>query len=196
MKVRTTQGARETDAPETVHIALLRAVNLGGGSTVRMEDLRRWVAGCGFRDVRTWIQSGNVVFRGPRSPAAETEHRFEEAIEHAAGYRTSVFVRTAEEWSSVLAENPFPREAVRDPGRLTVLVLKGSPAPSSWAALRDAIVGRETVRDAGRIGYVYYPDGQGRSRLTTSVIERALGTPGTIRNWNTVTKLAEMSQDS
>ena len=95
---------------------------------------------------------------------------------------------------AVVARNPFRTEAARDPARLAVMVLKDAPADRAVAALRTAITGRETVRAAGRCLYAVYPDGMGRSRLTHTLIEKLLGTRATGRNWNTVRKLAELTE--
>jgi uncharacterized protein (DUF1697 family) len=170
----------------------LRAVNIGAHQQVAMADLRDLLAGLRFADVRTVLQSGNVVFRGP----AQTTERLERTLQAAAGTHlglsTDFFVRTAGEWEAVLDANPFPREAVRDPGHMVVMLLKDAPAASAVRALQATITGRELVRARGRQAYLVYPDGIGRSRLTVSRIERALGTRGTGRNWNTVQRLAAM----
>jgi uncharacterized protein (DUF1697 family) len=103
-----------------------------------------------------------------------------------------VFVRTAAETAAIVAGNPFPAEARSDPGRLVVLLLKET---KDAAVLNGAVAGREIARGKGRQVYVYYPDGQGRSKLTNAVIEKKLGTRATARNWNTITKLAALAQD-
>jgi len=98
-------------------------------------------------------------------------------------------VRTADEWDAVVAGNPFPAEAKSDPGHLVVMALKAAPEAAAVAALQAAIAGRETVRAVGRQAYLVYPDGIGESKLTIQKIEKALGTRGTGRNWNTALKL-------
>ena len=102
------------------------------------------------------------------------------------------FVRSASEWESIVARNPFRNEAKRDPGHLVAVFLKDSPDRTRAAALHAAIVGRETARVDGREAYIVFPDGIGRSRLTSMLIEKALGTRGTARNWNTVLKLGSL----
>jgi uncharacterized protein (DUF1697 family) len=97
-----------------------------------------------------------------------------------------------DDWKAVIAGNPFSEEAARDPGHLLVVALKDAPDRAAAAALRNAITGREVVRVRGRHAYIVYPDGIGRSRLTTVVIEKKLGTRGTGRNWNTVLKLGAL----
>ncbi|MCI4319088.1 MAG: DUF1697 domain-containing protein [Thermoplasmata archaeon] len=175
-------------ATDRAYVALLRAVNVGG-TVLKMERLRRAAEGLGLSDVRTLLQSGNLVFRSRASDPARLEEELQRTIAASEGLATDVFVRPAREWREVLLGNPFPQEAVDDPGRLVVTALKGPPPPSAWTELHAAIPGRERVQGIGRHAYIVYPDGQGRSKLTIALIERKLGTRGTSRNWNTVRKL-------
>jgi uncharacterized protein (DUF1697 family) len=173
-------------------IALLRAVNVAGHGLVAMADLRSMLEGLGCTDVQSVLQSGNLVFHSAKS-AATLERAFEAEAARRLGLTTQFFVRTAEEWAVVLRGNPFPEVAERDPARLHVSVFKDAPGAKAVKALQAAITGREVMRADGRHAYVYYPDGAGRSRLTTALIERALGTRTTGRNWNTVRRIAVLT---
>jgi uncharacterized protein (DUF1697 family) len=177
----------------TTYIALLRAVNVAGNAMVAMADLRQLLTDLGFEDARSLLQSGNLVFRGNRRAAAALERMLESEIEKHFDLGTAVFVRTAEEWEALVARNPFPAEAKRDPGHLLMLALKDAPDAKNVEALQAAITGPEIVRAAGRQAYIVYPAGVGRSRLTTALIEKKLGTRATGRNWNTVLKLAALT---
>ena len=170
------------------YIALLRAINLAGRNMVSMGGLRDLLTGLGMQDVRTLLQSGNVVFRSDASADA-LEKKLQAAIAKELGVDADFFVRTPKEWDALIEANPFPEHAERDPGHLLVVFLKSTVAAKSVAALQEAIKGREIVRAKGRQAYIYYPDGIGRSKLTSSLIEQKLGTRGTARNWNTVLKL-------
>lgn len=174
------------------HIALLRAVNLGGKTTIAMADLRALCVDLGFEDARTLLQSGNVVVTAGRRSAAAIESKLETALANKLGLKTDVLVRSAKEWRALMAANPFGDAAKNDPGHLVVMPLKKAVAKDALAALRAAIKGRESVGLAGRDLYIVYPDGIGRSKLTTKLIESKLGTRGTGRNWNTVVKLAAL----
>jgi uncharacterized protein (DUF1697 family) len=176
----------------TVHIALLRGINLGGARKVAMADLRAMLTGMGFADVQSLLQSGNAVFRGGARGAA-LERALEREAETRLGLRTDIHVRTVPEWDAVVANNPFPDEATRDPSHLLVLCMKGAPSVRGVDALRAAITGRERVAVVGRQAYLVYPDGIGRSRLTTALLDAHLGGRGTARNWNTIVKLAAMA---
>ena len=174
----------------TTNIALLRAVNVGGRKAI-MSDLRAWLAGLGFEDPRSLLQSGNLVFRSHET-GAELEALLErEAVAHL-GYATDFLVRSADAWRALVAANPMPAMARDDPGHLVVMPLKSAPGPAEMAALRAAIRGPETAEAVGRDLYLAYPDGIGNSKLTIGVIERKLGARGTGRNWNTALKLAAM----
>lgn len=166
------------------YVALLRAINVAGHQMIAMSALREAIAELGFEDVQTLLQSGNVIFRGRAASTASIEKRL------ATAFPTDFFVRTRDEWSAMVARNPFSREAKDDPARLVVMCLRDAPSGDAVAALREAIRGREYLEVHGREAYIVYPDGQGRSKLTNALIEKRLATRGTARNWNTVLKIA------
>ncbi len=176
----------------TSYIGLFRAVNLGGHNKVGMTDLRDLLVRMGMQDVQTLLQSGNVVFRSEARNAADLERLIETAAGKQLGLRTDVLVRSEKEWQALIAENPFPKDATRDPSHLLAVVLKGAPDRAKVKALQAAIKGREVLNVRGRCAYIVYVDGIGRSRLTNDVIEKHLATRGTGRNWNTVLRLAAL----
>jgi uncharacterized protein (DUF1697 family) len=178
----------------TAHVVLLRGVNLGGRTQVAMSDLRDLLIELGCAQVRSVLNSGNLVFGGGRKTGATLERLLESEAEKRLDLRTDFHVRTADEWAAVVAKNPFRAEAKRDPGHLVVMFLKKAPNAKAVEALRAAITGREIVETVGRHAYIVYPNGIGRSRLTNKLIDSKLGTRGTGRNWNTVSKLAELTR--
>ncbi|MFZ0892143.1 MAG: DUF1697 domain-containing protein [Thermoplasmata archaeon] len=174
------------------YVGLLRAVNLAGSSTLKMDALRESLERAGLENVRTLLQSGNFVCASKMARPEEIERRIETGIADSFGLETEAFVRTSTDWHGIISANPFREEAARDPGHTTLFVLKKPTEPSAWTALQAAIAGPERVRGARAHGYIVYPVGIGRSRLTTPRIERVLGSRGTTRNWNTVMKLAAL----
>jgi len=176
------------------YIGLLRAVNLAAHNKVAMSELRDLLTALGMQDVRSLLQSGNVVFRSAVRSTAHLERTLQSATKERLSVETDFFVRTAEEWGEMIADNPFPREAKSDPGHLVAMCLKEAPDRAAVTALQKAIAGREVVRAVGRQAYIVYPDGIGRSRLTMALIEKKLGTRGTGRNWNTVMKLGALTK--
>lgn len=169
-------------------VALLRAINVGGTGKIAMTDLAGMFRSLGFGNVGTLLATGNVLFDGETGEGTETILEAEAA--RRLGLKTSFFVRSAAEWRETIEANPFGDIAENDPSHLVVIALKAAPAGDAEARLRAAIAGRETVRIVGRQLYACYPDGIGDSKLTMPVIEKALGTQGTGRNWNTVRKIA------
>lgn len=174
-------------------MALLRAINLPAHNKVTMSDLRDLLAQLGFGDPRSLLQSGNLVFQSPRRTGAGLERFLEAEAEKRLDLRTDFIVRTTSEWDTVIAHNPFPDEAKRDPAHLLVVFLKDAPNAQAVKLLSAAITGREIVRADGKHAYIVYPDGVGRSRLTNAIIEKKLGTRGTGRNWNTVLNLGTLA---
>jgi uncharacterized protein (DUF1697 family) len=180
----------------TTCIALLSGINVGGRNVVAMSDLRRVVEELGFADVRSLLQSGNLVFRDSGRPAGSLEQLLEAQVETQLRLRTTFLIRTAKEWEAVIARNPFAQEATSDPGHLVVMFLKDAPGARAVKELQAAIAGPEIIRADGRQLYVVYTEGIGRSKLTNKLIESKLGTPCTGRNWNTVLKLAALAHVS
>ncbi len=175
------------------YVALFRAVNVGGRNPILMPELREFAAQLGLDAPRTLPQSGNLVFRCPARSTAGLERLLESEAAERLGLQTDVMIRSAADWRGIIDRNPFPREAKNDPGRLLVMVFKRAPKPADVKALRAAISGRERMEAVGADAYLVYPDGIGRSRLTTPLVERTLGTRATGRNWNTVLKLAALA---
>jgi uncharacterized protein (DUF1697 family) len=167
-----------------VFIALLRAVNVGGTGKLPMADLRTMAEAAGFKRVRTYIASGNLLFE---SSATEREVKavLEEALAAYAGKPVGVMVRTAEEMAAVLAANPFPDKA---PNR-TMVIFLDEPPPADFVDQVVASDGEE-VRGGAREIYVHYGEGMARSRLKIPAAKS-----GTARNINTVTRLVGMARD-
>jgi len=174
----------------TAYIALLRGINVGGHKKIAMADLRALLSRLGFEEPQSLLQSGNLAFRGKPQPIAKLEQLLESEIKKRLSVETMVVIRTAKELQAVVLRNPFPKEAEQDPGRLVVIFFRSAPAPEDVQSLLKSHKGPEVIRAEGREAYITYPDGQGTSRLTLPVIESAVKTKGTGRNWNTVMKLA------
>jgi uncharacterized protein (DUF1697 family) len=171
-------------------IALVRGINVGGKKKIAMADLRALLESMGLADVKSLLQSGNLVFSdSQRTASATLERTLQTEAASRLALEAEFFVRTGKEWDAIVAANPFGDEARSDPGHLVLMCLKRAPAAVQVKALQNAIVGRELVHADGKELYIVFPDGIGPSRLTTAVIERLLGTRATGRNWNTVLKL-------
>ena len=174
-----------------VYAAFLRGINVGGNKKVAMAALKTFLEELGFTDVKTLLQSGNVVFRGKSRSNAELETLLQKEAQKKLRLECDFFVRSPAELERVIKNNPFPREAERDPSHLLVLFLKSEIEQKHIDDLVAAIVGPEKVEGVGRETYVYYGEGMGRSRLTNAVIEKRIGR-ATARNWNTVGKVLSL----
>ena len=142
-------------------IALLRAVNVGG-RTLSMADLRDLCAEIGWEDVRTYIQSGNLVFRAIATPGA-LEAQLEKAIQQRFGLEVPVFVRSASQWSAIVQFNPFPEIARDSPGSLHLLVSKRRPPADAAAKLMERAAAGERVEAGNGALWIHYPEGAGTS---------------------------------
>ncbi len=176
------------------YVSVLRAINLGSYNKIAMSDLRAMLEKVGCVEPKTVVLSGNVVFKSPIGSAGQLERLLEAESTRTLGVTTDYFVRSAKEWQGIIDANPFRKEATTDPARLIMMCLRAAPSAPQVHALRASIRGPERVKVDGKHAYFVYPDGMGRSKLTIKVIEKALGTTGTARNWNTVLKLGELAQ--
>ena len=173
-------------------VAVLRGINVGGHRKVPMAELRELAEAEGFRDVATYIQSGNLVFTAGGS-AATAEASLERAIAAHFGFPVDVVVRTADDWASYAAGNPFPDAAETRPNHLLLALSKQPPSPGAEVALRGQASAGERVALLGAALWVDYVGSVARSKLTPAALNKALGSPVTARNWTTVLKLAEMA---
>jgi len=177
-------------AGAAVHVALLRGINLGGRQ-VSMKELAELFAAARCREVRTYIQSGNVVFETAADPAAVAA-RVEKALAARFGFEVAVVTRSAAELAKVAGGNPYLGEGV-DARALHVAFLAEAPGAARVAALdpQRSPPDRFTVR--GREIYLCFPNGVARSKLTNAYFDGKLGTTSTVRNWRTVLTLLEMA---
>lgn len=174
--------------------ALLRAINVGGANRIRMADLRALLEGLGHTDVETYLQSGNAAFT-PADPAAResaVRRQLEQAITDELGLQVDVMVRTHAELAAVLARHPF-EDRTDDPKQLHVSFLPEVPEPDRVAALEPPAGEGIELAVHGRELYLYTPQGLGRTKLTSAVLDRRLGVRGTARNWRTVTELVKLT---
>jgi uncharacterized protein (DUF1697 family) len=172
-----------------VYIALIRGINVGGHKRLKMADVKTSCEALGLSDVRTHLQSGNVVFQTSRSDRA----RLAKELEDAFAVDARVILRTAAEMRKVVAANPMPDEAERGPSHFIVVFLSDKPTAVAMQSLQDGYAGPEKMQLHGSELYIEYGAGMGTSKLTNALIERKLGVSGTARNWNTVTKLVEIA---
>lgn len=178
----------------SVVIAMLRAVNVGGYQKLNMEALRTLCGGLGLRDVQTYIQSGNLVFRADTGDPEVLARKVEDGIHRKHGFTPDVIVRTTAEMRKVIANNPFAGRPEVEPNRLLVAFMASAPARQARDKVLAIPCEPEELHIKGRELYIFYPNGMARPKIPMARIEKLLATPSTGRNWNTVNKLLAMAE--
>jgi uncharacterized protein (DUF1697 family) len=176
----------------TTYVALLRGINVGGRTRVRMDDLRRLFLGLRHADVHSYLQSGNVIFRSAAEDPPRLAGEIERRIARDLGVTITVLLRTADDLAHVVANNPFLRR-VADPATLHVTFLADAPDRDRAARLETPGGQPDELALAGREVYLQCPNGYGRTKLSNAYIERRLGVAATTRNWRTVTTLRDLA---
>ena len=176
----------------TTGIALLRGINVGGKGRLAMKDLVSLLEGLGLESVRTYVQSGNAVFRDPRGADPESlAERIGAEVQRRHGFEPAVLVLDIRRLEKAVAGNPFP-EAVDEPKSLHANFLAAEPDAPDLAGLERLKSHSERFALRGRVLYVHAPDGIARSKLVAGA-EKRLGVPMTGRNWRSVTKILELA---
>lgn len=175
----------------STYVVLLRGINVGGHNKVPMPALRTLVAGLGFDDVSTYIQSGNVMLSASDS-ASVLGDKIAKAIKKEFGFDVSVIVRSRAQMHKIVKGNPFAAKA-NDAGHLHMVFLAAKPAASKVKDLTGAEWGDEEVFVKGTEVYLHLPNGYGRANLSNMVVEKKLGVAATARNWRTTTKLLDLA---
>jgi uncharacterized protein (DUF1697 family) len=179
-----------------IHAALLRGINVGGKNKIKMAELKAAFEALGLGRVQTYIQSGNVLFESDRTET-ELRERIERQIADTFGISLTAVLRTAEELETIVGRCPFPAEevaaaeAASQAECLYVAMLPEAPAPSGVAKLAGANNGVDVYRIVGRDVYLLFRDSVRNAKLAANLPK--LGVPATVRNWNTMGKLAEMA---
>jgi uncharacterized protein (DUF1697 family) len=171
-------------------IVFLRGINLGKARRVQMAALRELLAGHGHENVRTLLQSGNVILDS-RSTGAKLERELERELEAGLGFRVDVFVRTRDELGKIVARNPLASVA-DDPAKYLVTFLRARLDPAVSRRLRALDLAPERLAIYGRELYTWHPGGLARTELRKHLTDRVLGVSSSGRNWSTVTKLLEL----
>ena len=176
----------------TTYVSLFRGINVGGNRIVPMSELKSLHQALGFKDVVTYIQSGNVVFSSDATNPAQLTRQIGESFAQKFGFHSQVMVRTSDELQEIIASNPFQNQPEKEPNRVAVLFLTTRPESSALEDLKKTYSGPEEIYLTGQELFVYYPDGVGRSKLTLALLEKKLKTVSTGRNWNTILQLQKM----
>ena len=178
-----------------IYISLLRGINVGGHKRIKMDQLRASFEALGFESVKTYIQSGNVVFKSGKTSPAALSKKIEAKILKDFGFPVSVMTRTADELRNIVASNPFLKQGGIDPEKLHVMFLSEAPAPAALKELTAVTVAPDRCHCSGQEIYFYLPNGVSKSVLWNSPVDRILAVVTTTRNLKTVNSMHQMCQD-
>ena len=178
----------------TAFICLLRGVNVGGNKMLKMDALKALCGTIGLRDAKTYLQSGNVVFRSDETDRFFLTTRIQEGIRKKSGLDVKVILRTADELRKVIAANPLNAEE-RNPKALLVAFLGGPITKEAKALLASLKIPSEELHFGKQELYLYFPEGIVTSKLSNALTEKKVGVNVTARNWNTVNALLTMAEE-
>lgn len=176
-----------------VYVALLRGINVGPHKRMKMEKLRASCEALGFKNVKTYIQSGNIVCQAGKLSSDAAAKRIEAQIEKDFGFSADVIARTDDEMKQIVSGNPLLKEPGVDASKLHVVFLPDLPPAESIKKLEAIVKTPDKVRHRGREIYFYFPNGVSGSSIWKHNLDRVLGMSGTMRNWRTVNTLLEMA---
>jgi uncharacterized protein (DUF1697 family) len=178
-----------------VYVSLLRGINVGGHKLVKMEKLRSSLETLGFESVKTYIQSGNVVFKAKKTSTQALSKKIEDKIVQDFGFPASVITRTGDEFDRIIAKNSLLKNSAIDPAKLHVLFLSESPDGAALKKIAALAITPEECRCAEREIYFYFPNGVSQSVLFKTPVDRILAVTTTMRNWKTVNTLQQMCRE-
>ncbi len=179
---------------ETV-ISILRGINVSGHRLIKMADLKVLYEKLGYKEVVTFIQSGNVIFKSDKK-ASDLAHAeaIEKTINKKYGFDVPVITRSIEEWGKTLKGNPFLKQKDVDLERLYVTFLSEKPEPTLVKSIRTLDYSPEEFAVVGKEVYLYCPVGYGNSKLSNGFFESKLKVIATTRNWKSINKLYALAQ--
>ncbi len=175
-------------------VSLLRAVNVGGHAVIKMAELKQLYESLKFRDVQTYVQSGNVVFRTESSDLNAVAAKIQSGIEKNFRVTPGVMLRTLEDMRRIVKRNPFAKRSHIEPAKFHVYFLNCVLSRSATDQLKNLPLDPEELIPSNSEIFIHFPDGAGKSKLPWKTIEKICTAPGTARNWNTVTRLLEIAE--
>jgi uncharacterized protein (DUF1697 family) len=170
----------------TTYITMLRGINVGGQKKTSMTELKGLYESLGLKNVRTYIQSGNVIFESAAADPLELKTRIERGIKETFGYETAVFIRTRDDFQRLIKKTPYSK---KDPGKRHVTFLSDIPRSIPLDEIERIKDTSEEFAIAGREIYLFLPNGSGNTKLSNAFFEKKLNVGATTRNWNTVLAL-------
>ncbi len=177
------------------YLSMLRGINVGGQNKIKMEELKSLYESLGFKNIRTYIQSGNVIFGSAGKDTKELSNLIEEKIKEVFRLSVSVLLRTPAELQHIIDANPFINDKHIDTGKLYITFLSIAPKASALSEMKEIRGDPDKFYIVDREIYLYCPDGYGRTKFSNDFFERKSGIAATTRNWKLVNTLLEMTRD-
>lgn len=178
------------------YISILRGINVSGQKLIKMDALRKTYENLGIRDVKTYVQSGNVVFNVSETEPDKLEQLIYNQVVKDFGFEVPVIVLTAEKLKQVVDNNPFVNDPDKDPAFMHVTFLSSTPGNYDKIVIESKKHDGEEISFSDDAVYLYCPNGYGRTKLNNNFLETRLKVTATTRNWKTVNELLKMAIDS
>jgi uncharacterized protein (DUF1697 family) len=175
-----------------LYICFLRGINVSGQKSIKMEALREMFESLKFKNVCSYIQSGNILFESPETNIEKLQAKISKEIGTTFGFDVPVCILTAKEIQAIIKKNPF---GDKDPTKLHVTVLSKAPAKDEETALAEINAGKDELKILGKNVYLFCPEGYGNTKLNNAVIEKKLKCSATTRNWKTLNEMMRLSTE-
>lgn len=176
-----------------IYVALLRGINVSGKKKIKMADLREHLAELDFKNIKTYIQSGNILFQYPETDIHELEQLIKDKIKEKYDFDVPTMVKTPADFKYVIDNNPFLRVAENDPKHMHITFLGTTPSTDQIEHLATYEFPNEEYALENLHIYFHAPKGYGRAKMNNNFFEKKLKVAATTRNWKTVNKLYELS---
>lgn len=177
------------------YISILRGINVSGHRLIKMDALKTLCANLNFKDVHTYIQSGNIIYNYEMIENAVLNSLISESIEKTFGFKVPVITLNATELQHTIENNPYSGDETKDPSFFHVTFLSDMPDPEKIKLLEQVNLKNDTFTIIESTIYIYCPDGYGQTNLTNNYIESKLNLTATTRNWKTVNELLNIARE-
>ena len=176
------------------YIALLRGINVSGQKIIRMKDLAKLLENIGLVNVKTYVQSGNIVFQSKEESKEKMEIFIQDSIYSVFGFDVPVLVLTVYSLKNIIVNNPFIKDVSKDSPFFHITFFAFSPVNYDLNAIQDKKADHEEIEITNEAAYLFCPNGYGKTKLNNNFFEKQLGVKATTRNWKTTLRLQEISQ--
>ena len=178
-----------------IYIAILRGINVSGHKLIKMDTLRKLFDSMGFKNTKTYIQSGNVVFQGKQAKTQDLEKKIASSIQKEFGFKVPVLVKEVDELEVVLKNNPFINKRKEDVTKLHVTFLSAEPEKAFIEKIKEGNYAADEFIVIGKTVYLFCPNGYGNTKLSNTFFENKLKVTATTRNWKTINELVTMAAE-